>query len=181
MRPGEPDQEPGADAAASAPDPFQRTDPPRLAITLRPNRSLTPAMATGLMALLAAGLAVPLVGFAGTKVAWGLLPFLVAAFAALYFALRRNEQDGKLTEELKLWDDLITVVRREPRGRVLRWQANPFWVRLRLHPEARIENYLTLQGNGREIELGAFLSPWERASLYHELKAALAQAGNRID
>ena len=181
MRRGRADHRPGAGAPASAPDPFQRSDPPRLAITLRPNRSLTPKVATRLMALLAAGLAVPLVGLAGSKVAWGMLPFLVAAFAALYLALRRNEQDGRLTEELKLWDDLITVVRREPRGRVLSWHANPFWVRLRLHPEGRVENYLTLQGNGREIELGAFLSPWERESLYRELKDALARTGNRVD
>lgn len=145
-----------------------------MAVTLRPNRSLTPAMGTGLMALLATGLAAPLIGLAGTKVAWGMLPFLIAAFAALYAALRRNQQDGRLSEELKLWNDLITVVRREPRGQILSWHANPFWVRVRLDPDARLENYLTLQGNGREIELGAFLSPWERESLYRDLMDALA-------
>lgn len=164
----------GAGAPAPAPDPFRRSDPPIMAVTLRPNRSLTPAVGTGLMALLAAGLAVPLVGVAGTKAAWGLLPFLVAAFVALYCAIRRNQQDGRLTEELKLWGDLITVVRREPRGRIQSWHANPFWVRVRLDPDAAIENYLTLQGNGREIELGAFLSPWERETLYQNLMTALS-------
>lgn len=172
--PGSDARRSGAGAGAPAPDPFERDDPPIMWVTLRPNRSLTPAMGTALMALLAAGLAMPLVGLAGTKVAWGLLPFLVAAFVALYVALRRNQQDGRLSEELKLWSDLITVVRREPRGAVLRWHANPFWVRLNLEPEARVENYLTLRGNGREIELGAFLSPWERETLYRDLKTALA-------
>ena len=104
-----------------------------------------------------------------------MLPFLVAAFAALYVALRRNEQDGRLCEELKLWDDLITVVRREPDGQVRTWHANPFWIRVRLHPEARLENYLTLQGNGREIELGAFLSPGERETLYRDMTDALGR------
>ncbi|MFT3972732.1 MAG: DUF2244 domain-containing protein [Amaricoccus sp.] len=145
-----------------------------MAVTLRPNRSLTPAMGTWLMALLAAGLAAPLVGLAGTKAAWGMLPFLIAAFAALYLAIRRNQRDGQLSEELKLWDDLITVVRREPRGRVLTWHANPFWVRVRLRSDAPVESYLTLQGNGREIELGAFLSPGEREALCRDLKATLA-------
>ena len=179
MRPGD-DRTTGAGAAAPAPDPFQRADPPLLALTLRPNRSLTPSVGTWLMVLVAAGLALPLVGLAGTRAAWGMLPFLVAAFAALYVALRRNEQDGRLTEELRLWDDLITVVRRESRGRVLRWSANPFWVRIRLHQDARLENYLTLQGNGREIELGAFLSPWEREAIYRELQAALAGIGRGV-
>lgn len=170
----------GAGAGASAPDPFQRQDPPLLAVTLRPNRSLTPRLGTGLLALLAAGLAMPLVGLAGTKAAWGMLPFLVGALVALYLALRRNQADGRLSEELKLWDDLITVVRREPRGRVLSWHANPFWVRVRLYPDARLENYLTLQGNGREIELGAFLSPWERETLYNDLSSALSGMGRGL-
>ena len=50
-------------------------------------------------------------------------------------------------------------MRREPSGGVRRWHANPFWVRLRLLDGERVEKYLTLEGNGREIELGAFLSP----------------------
>lgn len=167
--------ETGAGATAPAPDPFRRDDPPLMSVTLRPNRSLTPAVGTGLMGLLAAGLTVPLIGLAGTKAAWGMLPFLVAAFGALYIAIRRNQRDGRLTEELNVWDDLITVVRREPRGRVLSWHANPFWVRIRLHQNARLENYLTLQGNGREIELGAFLSPWERETLYRDLRDVLGR------
>ena len=56
-----------------------------------------------------------------------------------------------------------------------RWHANPFWVRLRLFDGERVEKYLTLQGNGREIELGAFLSPGERQSLYDALGTALAR------
>lgn len=165
----------GAGAEAPAPDPFRREDPPLMWVTLRPNRSLTPTLGTGLMGLLAAGLALPLVALAGHPAAWGMLPFLVAALAALFIALRRNQRDGDLSEELKLWDDLVTVVRREPRGRVLTWHANPFWVRIRLYPDARLENYLTLQGNGREIELGAFLSPDERESLHRDLQAVMSR------
>jgi uncharacterized membrane protein len=102
-----------------------------------------------------------------------MLPFLVAALALLYWALRRNTLDGRLSEEVRLWPDVITVVRREPRGRVLRWHANPFWVRAHLYEDAVVEKYLTLEGGGREIEVGAFLSPWERESLYDELSAQL--------
>jgi uncharacterized membrane protein len=127
-----------------------------------------------LIALLAAGLAMPLLPLAGTRAAWGMLPFLLAALLLLYWAIRRSHFDGRLTEELRLWPDLITVVRREPGGEIRRWHANPFWVRLRLREDARIEKYLTLEGNGREIELGAFLSPGERETLHRDLAAALA-------
>lgn len=166
---------PPASAAAAAGDPYARTDPPILALTLWPNRSLTPAGGSWLLGLLAAGLAPPLLLLGGTRAGWGMLPFLAGALVALFLALRRSQRDGRLHEELRLWPDLITVVRREPKGRVRRWHANPFWVRLRLRDDAAVEKYLTLQGNGREIELGAFLSPWEREALYADLGAALGR------
>lgn len=164
----------GAGAAAAAPDPFARRDPPILRLTLWPNRSMSRAGSGWLLGLAAAGLSAPLFGLAGTRAAWGMLPFLVGALLLLYWAVRRSYLDGRLTEELRLWPDLITVVRREPRGQVRRWHANPFWVRIRLHEDARIEKYLTLEGNGRCIELGAFLSPGEREVLHRDLVRALA-------
>lgn len=163
----------GAGAGASAPDPFGRSDPPVLALTLWPNRSLSRRGFAWVLVLVAAGLAMPLIPLFGTKVAWGLLPFLLAALLALYLALKRSYFDGRLTEELRLWPDLMTVERREPRGAIRRWHANPFWVQPRLTENARIEHYLTLKGNGREIELGAFLSPPEREALHAELCRAL--------
>jgi uncharacterized membrane protein len=162
-------------AAAAAADPFARSDPPILALTLRPNRSLTRRGAGWIIGLAAAGLAIPLVPLAGTAAAWGMLPFLLGALLLLYWAIRRNTLDGRLSEELRLWPDLITVVRREPAGGVRRWHANPFWVRLRLLDGGPVEKYLTLEGNGREIELGAFLSPGERQTLYADLTAALSR------
>ncbi len=174
----------GADGppASSAPvespadaDLYDRTDPPILALTLWPNRSLTPAGGSWLFGLLALGLSVPLLMLRGTLAGWGMLPFLAATLLGLFVALRRSQRDGALHEELRLWPDLITVVRREPKGLVRRWHANPFWVRLRLREDGAVEKYLTLQGNGREIELGAFLSPWERESLYADLGAALGR------
>jgi uncharacterized membrane protein len=164
-------------SAAGTADPFGRAEPPILSLTLWPNRSLGRNGSTWLLGIAALGLAMPLFGLAGTRAAWGMLPFLLAAFVALWWALRRSYADGRLSEELRLWPDLITVVRRDPGGRERRWHANPFWVRIRLREDAAIEKYLTLEGNGREIELGAFLSPWERETLYADLRTALGGLG----
>ncbi|MEM1313605.1 MAG: DUF2244 domain-containing protein [Pseudomonadota bacterium] len=164
----------GADAPA-----VSRRDAPLYRVTLWPNRSLSGRGFVGVMAFAGAMLALPLVAIGLVEAAFGLAPFLAGTLGALGYAIHRSNRDGRLTEELRLWPDLIAVERREPRGRVLRWQANPYWVTLKLHPEGRPENYLTLKGSGREIELGAFLSPEERVELAEEIEAALATARKR--
>ncbi|NNU80929.1 DUF2244 domain-containing protein [Halovulum dunhuangense] len=163
----------GSPPASAVQDPYDRDDPPAFQLTLWPHRSLSIDGFRQVLIFVAAALAIPLIPFLGTPVAWGLLPFLVGALIALYAAIRRSYRDGELREELRIWPDLITVVRTEPKGGVHRWHANPYWVTVRIHDRARIENYLTLKGNGREIELGAFLSPEERLTLRDDLDRAL--------
>lgn len=153
-----------------------RGDPPALELVLWPNRSLGPRGFVVLMALVCAGFSLPLIALLGTMALWGVLPFLLGTLALLWGLIRRNDADGRLCETLSLWSDCIRVVRHNPRGPRQEWEANPFWVRLRLHPEGGpVENYITLRGGGREIELGAFLSPEERAALHAELEGALAR------
>lgn len=154
-------------------DPFRRTDPPILKVTLWPHRSISPRGFGWVLAAVAFGFSLPLAALMGAKASWGILPFVLTALGGLYLAARRNYADARLSEELRLWPDLITVERCEPRGAVKRWHANPAWVRLQLSENDRIEKYLTLIGNGREIELGAFLSPDERVALHRDLGAAL--------
>lgn len=177
------DETDGAGAeTASAPidsDAPERKDPPRLTLILWPNRSLTATGFRRVMILTAVGLTIPVIPFLGTAVGWGLLPFVLTALGALYLAFRRNYRDGRLCEELRLWPDMIAVSRMEPDGRVRHWHANPYWVQVKLHDDARIESYLTLKGNGREIELGAFLSPDERVELYEKLSRELKDAQYR--
>ncbi|MSU89827.1 DUF2244 domain-containing protein [Rhodobacteraceae bacterium 2CG4] len=167
--------EAGAETPASSLPGPSRSDPPLLELELHPHRSMSLRGFRWVLIITSVGLAVPLVPFRGTPVGWGLLPFLVGALVALYLAIRRNYRDARLHEVLRLWPDLITVERHETDGRVLRWQANPYWVTVTLHDDARLENYLTLKGAGREIELGAFLGPEERIALHARLRRALAQ------
>ncbi|MEC9434100.1 MAG: DUF2244 domain-containing protein [Pseudomonadota bacterium] len=157
-----------------------RSEPPLYAVTLWPHQALSPRGFAIVMGGTGVMLCVPLIPLLGSKVGLGLAPFLAVTLAALGFFLRRNFRDLSLREELRLWPDRVEVVRREPRGRVLTWEANPYWVSLRLRPDGRPENYLTLKGAGREIELGAFLSPEERADLAAELEEALMRARTHV-
>ncbi|MGM0586157.1 MAG: DUF2244 domain-containing protein, partial [Pseudomonadota bacterium] len=151
-------------------------DPPIYEVILWPHRSLSRRGFVYVMVGTAVMLALPLIPLLGTPVALGLLPFMLAALFGLGWFIRRNFRDLQMHEVLRLWPDLVAVERHEPRGRIRRWQANPYWVRVKLHPEGRPENYLTLKGGGREIELGAFLSPEERAELAEQLEDAFRRA-----
>ena len=120
---------------------------------------------------------VPLLAVVGTPILWGLLPFLVAAVAAMWWALARSYRAGELTEVLRIGPQEVTLVRREPGGREQSWQANTYWVALRIYPTGgKVPHYLTLKGEGREVELGAFLSEEERLRLAPELREALSNA-----
>lgn len=119
-------------------------------------------------------LLMPLMMVLGTPVFWFLLPFLMGTLWMAWVALRRNNADARLTETLNVWSDRLELIRQNPRGDCQRWEANPYWVSLRLRDDSGpVPKYLTLKGNGREVELGAFLSPEERAKLYEDLDRLL--------
>lgn len=151
----------------------KRSDPPHFEMTIWPNRSMPISGFRRVIYFTAGMLALPLISVLGTPIGWVLLPFLVGTLCLLWFFIGWNYRDGKLNEVLKIWPDLIEVVRTEANGSQRSWHANPFWVQTDLKTKAKIESYLTLKGNGREIELGAFLSPEERIDLKAEVDQAL--------
>lgn len=122
-------------------------------------------------------LLVPLLAVLGSPVLWGLLPFLLLTIWGLWFAINRNYRDAEIVEDLTIWPDRVTLLRRGPRGRRQSWEANPHWVSVSLHAEGGpVPHYLTLRGGGRLVELGAFLSEEERIALTAELRNALSRA-----
>ncbi len=167
-------QAPAAAAAGPAIDWAERTDPPLYSALLWPHRSLPRKGRRTVLAIAAAGFSMPLVAMAGTVVFWGLLPFCLGGLGLLWAGLARSTRDGRIVEEITLWPDEMRVERREPAGRVLRWQAFPGFVRPRLRQDGPVRDYLTLQGGGREIELGIFLTAEERIALKRELDHQLA-------
>lgn len=127
---------------------------------------------TFLMALL------PLMAVLGSAALWGLLPFGMGALALTWALIRRNIADGALSEVLTIWPERVALERCEPRGVVRSWEANPYWVTPALHETGGpVDAYVTLKGGGREVEIGAFLSPDERRALYAELTRRLPARG----
>ncbi|WP_120500844.1 DUF2244 domain-containing protein [Roseovarius sp. EL26] len=152
-------------------DTAQKTD---RQLILRPHRSL-PRQGFFWFILVTFGvITIPLYPLLGTFVLWGLLPFLLLTVAGLWWALEHSYFTGKLREELTITPAAAYLRRVEPNGTVLEWDSKTYWTKVHLHPQGGpVDSYLTLKGNGREVELGAFLSEDERKALYVEVSDAL--------
>lgn len=152
---------------------YRWTNPDRL--ELRPFRSLPPRGFAIVILLFFGLIAVPLVAMLGTAVLWGLLPFALATLAALWVGLRKNYRDAQILETLEFIDDDLFLTRTNPDGSCQDWRCNLHWVRLSDHETGGpVPHYITLNGNGREVEIGAFLSIEERQSLYSDLNKRLS-------
>ena len=149
--------------------------PPAARLVLWPHRSLPPQGFAAFILITFALLMIPVLGLLGRAELWGILPFTLGALWLTWALLRRNYRDGALTETLTLDRDHAELIRLDPGGQRRTWQANPYWIRVVQHPDGPVENYLTLTGGDREVEIGAFLSPDERARLKPEIEAALAR------
>lgn len=147
---------------------------PRVELHLWPYRSLLRRDFVTFISGTIALIALPLIAVLGTPVVWGLLPFLAIALGGIWYAINRSYKDGEILEELRIWPDRMTLDHIHPRRGHHAWEANPYWVQIKIDPKhERITNYITLKGNDREVELGAFLSEDERAALYDELRQKL--------
>lgn len=139
-----------------------------------PHNALNPRGFVLAIGLCAAALAIPLIAVLGTPALWGVLPFAAAAVWGLWFALDRNWRDRRIAEEMTFSRTAVTLTRTNPKGPPQDWRADPHFVTLKLLPRGGpVENYLILTGGGREVELGAFLTPGERRRLHDELSALL--------
>ncbi|MCR9086154.1 MAG: DUF2244 domain-containing protein [Rhodobacteraceae bacterium] len=151
-------------------------DPPLARLHLWPHRSLPKRGFVWFIAATFVAILLPLIAVLGTPVMWGLLPFMLGTVALIWWMLQKSYRDGEILEELSLWSDHATLVRQRRGADPQSWAANPYWVTLQVHQKGGpVDNYLTLKGAGREVELGAFLSSDEREALYPVLGDLLAR------
>lgn len=150
-------------------------DAPEQRLHLWPHRSLTNRGFVWFMAGTMALIAYPSLLFLGHAALWFLILPALAVFALVWWALRRSTRDGEILEELVLTPERARLTRIGPRGQRRDWQANTHWVRVTVYPSAGpVAKYVTLTGDGREVEIGAFLSEDEREALAPELRSRIA-------
>ena len=141
---------------------------------LWPYRSLPRRGMVWFIGITATLVSLPLLILVGSQLLWGIRPFICAAVAGVWWALERSYKDAEILEVLTLTATEATLTRTGPQGRRQDWQANPHWVRLTLHATSGpVPQYLTMKAGGREVELGAFLTPDERRVLAAEITEIL--------
>lgn len=138
-----------------------------------PHRSLPRVGFVWFIAVTAGLLLLPLLPLIGTPILWGILPFMVVAVAGVWVAITRTWRSGETRELLRFDASRLELVRLDPGQPERRFEANPYWLRVALR-DGPVEDYLTLATQGREVELGAFLTPEERRELDRELRHRLA-------
>ena len=154
-----------------------RTSPSVHELHLWPHQSLTPLGFAGFIFFTFCLSLVPLLSLLGTLSFWGLLPFLMLTIAGLWIALRRSHHRAQILEILTVSTNRAALIRSNPNGDVQEWVCNRYWANAKLHKtNGPVPNYVTLNGNGREVEIGAFLSEAERVDLVNELQHLLCKS-----
>jgi uncharacterized membrane protein len=143
-------------------------------VELWPYNSLKPKGFVLFLGITFALISIPLFNVLGTKVFWGLFPFLFVTVTGVWFALQKSLNDRQILEQLTLSKEEIILVRQDPSGEQRQWVCSPYWAKLKMYEkDGPVSNYITLTGNGREVELGSFLDEEERKNLYCELSSLL--------
>ncbi len=152
----------------------ENTSETKSTVTLWPHQSLPPRGMAAFVLATFTMISIPLFGLLGTKLLWGLLPFLMIAVFGVWYALNRSYKDRRILETLTITSELTHLERMNPRTANQNWDCNTYWIKATLHPTGGpVPNYITLKGNGRDVEIGAFLSEEERIALYGEIRATL--------
>ncbi|MCY4302720.1 MAG: DUF2244 domain-containing protein [Aestuariivita sp.] len=142
---------------------------------LWPHQSLTPKGFAAFIQITFCFALIPLVPLLGSPIFWSFLPFLIAMIAAIWIALRHSNRNFQIVEVLTLSPHKARLRRQNPSGEIQEWTCNRYWVRTNMHKtRGPVPHYITLTGNGREVEIGTFLSEEERLRLYEELTRTLA-------
>lgn len=150
-------------------------DPEETHLTLWPHQSLSRQGFVLFIGTTTAMAAIPLLSVLGSPVVWVLLGFFVVAFWGVWTAIAANRRNLSIHETLSLTNERLHLAHVPPEGPALEWESNPHWVTIQIRTDGPVEKYLTLRGGGREVELGAFLTPEEREALFEDLKRALAR------
>ena len=138
---------------------------PLLSLTIWPHRSCDRKTFLLILFIISFILIIPSFLFLSLSFAISILPFSLLSIFLFFFVGNKNFNDALLIEKLKIYPKKIILERKEPNNEIKKWHSNPYWTKVNIYNNGPVESYLTLKGNGKEVELGSFLTPEERINL----------------
>ncbi|HVO00568.1 MAG TPA: DUF2244 domain-containing protein [Candidatus Cybelea sp.] len=106
---------------------------------------------------------------------WPVFGFLGGEWALFWYLFSRHYRGDDRKERIRLYADHLLFERHDARGRQVVERLQPYWLNVILEREAEPDNALYLRSHGRQIQVGAFLSPQERRDLARELREVLTR------
>ncbi|HWE07245.1 MAG TPA: DUF2244 domain-containing protein [Rhizomicrobium sp.] len=143
--------------------------------TLRPN----PPMNIGALVFVATAVATINLAFGLYFVlrgAWPVTPFMGLDAILLAWAFRASFRTARCYERICLTPTMLRVEHHPARGRPIRSEFNPYWVRVDFGEAPGRGRSLALASHGLFVQIGAFLPPAQKLSVAQGLTAALARS-----
>ncbi|MBL8549859.1 MAG: DUF2244 domain-containing protein [Hyphomonadaceae bacterium] len=97
--------------------------------------------------------------------------FLLLDVGLLWLAFELNYRAARAHERVAVAADRVLVSRHSGRGREAHWMVSPMWARV-----SADERSVAIASAGRQVRVGAFLSPLERGDFAKALTEALGRA-----
>jgi uncharacterized membrane protein len=144
-------------------------------ILIWPHRSLGLTGTRIVLGIAAAGLFGSAAWVAQPAAMFVLVPASVV-FASLIAAFRINARRGLYIEIIDISADTVRVMTSHLGLHRLVGSFDPYWMRIELRDDGRIEKRLILQQSGRAVSVGECLSPPEREDLAAALRDHIARA-----
>ncbi len=159
------------DTATQPPAP-QEIEHPSFEAILYPRRSLSPRGFTILL------VATGIIGFAWGSAflilgAWPIFGFCGTEWLLMIYLFRKHLKGDRRCERLRLYGDRLMVEQISPKGQVRRYRFQPYWLQVVLDRPDEPDCSLYLRSHGKQLEIGAFLSPQERRDIAGELRQVL--------
>ncbi|MEM7289399.1 MAG: DUF2244 domain-containing protein [Pseudomonadota bacterium] len=109
--------------------------------------------------------------------AWPVLLFFGLDVLIIWIAFKLNYRDGRKLERISVCREQLKVEYVDPSGRVKEYLFNPLWTRFEVdrHEEHGILS-MTLASRNKNLVIGSFLNPEDRASFASALNHALIKA-----
>ncbi|UTW55458.1 DUF2244 domain-containing protein [Kordiimonas sp. SCSIO 12610] len=142
-----------------------------LSVKLFPHRSMTPKNVQTMLIII--GIICALAGIrfiiAG---AWPVVLFVLFDVIALGFAFYFNFRAARLYETVHLTQQSLIICRIHPNRQVETWSLEPYWLQVRVK-ETSDNDKLQILSHGKQLEIGEFLTAYEKRDFANSLDKAL--------